>query len=79
MRARTGDSLGYSLWRIADIYQDMTDDVLSLLRFLSDNRFHTFDEVRNETGISRAEAAWMLTNFTAIGIESEVVPKAGAG
>jgi BirA family biotin operon repressor/biotin-[acetyl-CoA-carboxylase] ligase len=67
----------YSLQRIAAIHQDMTEFVFPLLRFLADNRFHSFDEIRNELGLSPSEVSRALAYLAIDGIEAEEVERRG--
>jgi BirA family biotin operon repressor/biotin-[acetyl-CoA-carboxylase] ligase len=55
----------------------VTDSVLSLLRFIADQQFHSFDEIKRETGLSEDEVSNALATLASEGIEAEA--SAGRG
>jgi BirA family biotin operon repressor/biotin-[acetyl-CoA-carboxylase] ligase len=55
----------------------MTVPVFSLLRVLSDGRFHTVDEIREQLGFSQAALSDALDSLTSAGLEIETKGQAG--
>ncbi len=77
MRAPGANRFNYSLRPIAADHQDVTVSVLPLLRFIADQQFHSFDEIKKETGFSERAVCTALAYLGSEGIEAEVVNKRG--
>ena len=55
----------------------MTDSVLPLLRFIADQKFHSFDEIKNETGFSESEICAALEYLSTGGLKVRVTDERG--